>query len=148
MHMIGPPNWVAWVADFGSIIGFIATLVLAVQAWKVKKKYNLLIELIQSHGRLSDYCPQLLELLQGYTVADRATLQRQAGEVVGKIDGELKSLGLVLPNKNRDMVHNLLNDVNAVKKSVDHNTLTILYRELNALVIQLETIVDQAKIDV
>ncbi len=118
------------------------------QAWKVKKKYNLLIELIQSHGRLSDYCPQLLELLQGYTVADRATLQRQAGEVVGKIDGELKSLGLVLPNKNRDMVHNLLNDVNAVKKSVDHNTLTILYRELNALVIQLETIVDQAKIDV
>lgn len=125
-----------------------ATLVLAVQAWKVKKKYNLLIELIQSHGRLSDHCPQLLALMQGYTVADKETLQRQVGEVVGKIDGELRSLGLALPNKNRDMVHNLLNDVNAVKKSVNYNTLTILYRELNALVIQLETIVDQAKIDV
>ncbi len=89
-----------------------------------------------------------MALIQGYTVTDKATLRRQVGEVVKKIDGDLKSLGAVLPSKDRGMVQPLLDDVNAVKKLMNANTLTILYRELNALVIQLETIVDQAKIDV
>lgn len=148
MLIIGPPNWISWLADVGSVLGFAATLILAFQTWKVKNKYNHLISLVQSLGRLRVYCPELLELIQTYTVTDRATLKYQVAQVIGRTEGDLLSLQKALPAADQSMVQVLLDEINAIKKSMSANTLSILYRDLNALVIQLENIVDSAKIDI
>ena len=129
------------------MLGFAATLILAFQTWKVKNKYNRLISLVQSLGRLRVYCPELLELIQAYTVTDRATLKHQVAQVIGKTAGDLLSLQRVLPAVDQRMVQVLLDEIDAIKKSLNANTLSILYRDLNALIIQLENIVDSAKID-
>ena len=138
-----PPNWIAWIADLGSVFGFAATVILAVQAWQMKSKYTRLVLLSKHLNGFKLYGTDLFLLIDAYTTSDRAVIQRQ----VGTIMGDLTALNRVLSKKERQLVQPLLDKVRGISHAVTENALLSILTEIMALTRVLEDMVDRAKMD-
>jgi len=140
---IGPPNWIAWVADLGSILGFVATVVLAVQTWNIKKKYQRLIRLNRYFATLDASLAELNQLIEEYT-SSSAGIQGW----IGSTSGHLKALASECQGHDKSLVGNVLSNVASVKSRVTQIALIQIYGDVSEVRVMVERIAEDAKINI
>ena len=140
--MNGPSNWVTWLADLGSIFGFVATIILALQAGSAKKKYQRLIKLSRHSVYLNRAVVELRQLIEEYAISP-AGIQGW----LGPASDHLKALSGECKGNDQRFVNDVLGNVRTVKGRVTQEALIQVYRDLSEISVMVERIAEDAKIN-
>ncbi len=139
--MVQPPLWISWASDIGSIFGAVATLILAIQAAQVKRKYQRLIKLNRHMVYFAGSLIELVQLIENYAVS---SVGIQAW--LGSTSDYLKSLAGECKDDDKQSVRDVLSSVKSVGGGVTQDGLMRVLGGVSEITKLVERMTEDAKI--